>query len=166
MQNAAFPDRPEGNRFLLVSGSKATAQRLHQLAANFTAVPNEIWDMKRPGLTPEIRWTLLFLARETIGKAFLQGGSPYDFASVSWDRWMEALELQTIAEVQARLAHMEKMGLIEIQPGNSGARGHESTRCRLRWANGGQPAAKAYKAVNRKQDSNRKNRPGDKGIPR
>ena len=119
------------------------------LTANFTEVPNEIWDLQLPGLTTEIRWTLLFLARETIGRAFERGGSPYDFAIIPWERWMEALNLPSAGEVKERLARMEAMGLIEIPAGDPGSKDGQSIAYRLRWVNGGQPVPRTFHQVSR-----------------
>lgn len=146
MANAANNDQPRDNH-----RPDAWPQSFPPLAANFTEVPNEIWDLKMPGLTPELRWTLLFVARETVGRALERGGSPYDFAVIPWDRWLDALDLSSIQVAKERLAKMEAMGLIEILGAESGGGNGQSQAYRLRWVNGGKPAPRTYRPVNRGQ---------------
>lgn len=117
------------------------------LTANFTQSPNEIVDLKLPGLTSDLRWTLHVLSRETIGVAYLRGGSPYDFWVIPWTRWMELLELRSINAVKSRLARLEELGLIEVQLGERGPWGTTPNRYRLRWANDGQPASRTFHGV-------------------
>jgi 5-methylcytosine-specific restriction enzyme subunit McrC len=117
------------------------------LVSNFTQCPNEIIDLKLPGLTSELRWTLIVLARETIGDAYQRGGSPYDFKVIPWARWMDLLELRSVNAVKTRLARLEDMGLIEVQLGGSGPMGSLPNRYRLRWANDGRAASRVFHAV-------------------
>ena len=128
------------------------------LSGNFTMVPNEIWTLQMPGLTPELRWTLVSLTRETVGEAYRRGGSPYDFAPISWTRWMKVLDVKDRNTVRTRLARLEELGLIEVQPGGQGALGSTANAYRLRWANGGQPAPRTLNAVvqRRQRDIHRK----------
>jgi len=119
------------------------------LTANFTQSPNEIVDLKLSGLTSDLRWTLHVLCRETIGVAYLRGGSPYDFWGISWPRWLELLDLQSVNAAKTRLARLEALGLIEVQPGERGPWGTLPNRYRLRWANDGQAASRIFHAVMR-----------------
>lgn len=146
MANAANNDQPRDNH-----RPEAAPHSFPPLAANFTEVPNEIWDLKMPGLTPEIRWTLLFVARETVGRALERGGSPYDFAVISWERWLDGLDLPSIPVVKERLAKMEAMGLIEILGDRPGAENGQGRACRLRWVNGGKPAPRTLRQMHRGQ---------------
>lgn len=127
------------------------SQPIHHLMANFTEVPNEIWDLELPGLTTEIRWTLLFLARETIGRAFERGGSPYDFVVIPWERWMKALDLLSEEEVQERLTRMEALGLIDVLASGPGSSEVQSNAYQLRWENDGQRVPRTYHPVSRSQ---------------
>jgi hypothetical protein len=122
-------------------------QGFRPLVSNFTQSPNEIVDLKLPGLTSDLRWTLHVLARETIGDAYQRGGSLYDFKAISWVRWMDLLELRSVNAVKARLARLEEMGLIEVQPGGPGPMGSLPNRYRLRWANDGRAASRIFHAV-------------------
>ena len=134
-------------RLKMQSNPPAGFNGFHALTANFTQVPNEIWDMKVPGLTYDLRWTLATLARVTIGEAYRRGGSPYDFFSIPWSQWMEMLDLKTVNAVKNRLARMEAMGIIEIQQGTRGSWGTTPNRYRLRWDNDGQAASRAFHQV-------------------
>ena len=129
------------------SGTPCAFQGFRPLVANFTQSPNEIVDLKLPGLTSDLRWTLHVLARETIGDAYQRGGSPYDFKAISWARWMDLLELRSINAVKARLARLEELGLIEVQPRECGVRGALANRYRLRWANDGQATSRIFHAA-------------------
>lgn len=129
------------------SGTPCAFHGFRPLVANFTQSPNEIVDLKLPGLTSDLRWTLHVLARETVGDAYQRGGSPYDFKAISWARWMDLLELRSINAVKARLARLEELGLIEVQPREGGVRGALANRYRLRWANDGQAASRIFHAA-------------------
>ena len=98
---------------------------------------NEIWDLRRHGLNKDLRFTLLAVARETVGEAAQRGSSTCDFVAVSWGRWMERLELRSINAVKARMARLEEMGLVEVLYGECGPMGATAPRFRLRWADGG-----------------------------
>ena len=98
---------------------------------------NEIWDLQGYGLNKDLRFTLLAVARETVGEAIQRGSSTCDFVPVSWPRWMERLELRSINAVKARMARLEAMGLVEVLNGACGPRGATAPRFRLRWAPGG-----------------------------
>jgi len=139
------------------------------LTANFTQLPNEIVDIKMPGLTDTLRYTLIVLGRETIGKAYCRGGSPYDFFPIPWSRWMELLMVQDRNTVRARLARLEEMGLIEVRPGDRGAWGTTSNAYRLRWLNDGRAVPCTFKAVSerrtRAMDRKREARSGDGQQP-
>lgn len=150
MENAASNDQPRDNQRKGAEPAGAP-QSFPPLTANFTEVPNEIWDLRMPGLTPEIRWTLLFVARETVGRALERGGSPYDFAVVPWDRWLDVLDLPSTRMVKERLAKMEAMGLIETRGGDEGGGSGQGVACRLRWVDGGKPTPRTYRPVNRGQ---------------
>jgi len=128
-------------------GSAKSFQGFRPLTANFTQVPNEIWDIDLPGLTEELRWTLATLARETIGEAYRRGGSPYDPIAISWLRWMNILRVQNRNTVRNRLARAEALGLIEIIPGERGEWGTTANRYRLRWENDGEAAPRAFHGV-------------------
>ena len=129
------------------SGTPCAFRGFRPLVANFTQSPNEIVDLKLPGLTSDLRWTLHVLARETVGDAYQRGGSPYDFKAISWARWMDLLELRSINAAKARLARLEELGLIEVQPRECGMRGALANRYRLRWANDGLAASRVFHAA-------------------
>lgn len=124
-------------------------QGFRQLTANFTQVPNELWDLRMPGLSLELRWTLLALTRVTVGEAYRRGGSAYDFIPIPWARWMDMLELQTVNAVKNRLARAEELGLIEVLPGTRGAGGTTPNHYRLRWVHDGHAASRAFHAAMR-----------------
>ena len=147
--------------------SESAFRGFRSLTANFTQVPNEIWDMELPGLTEELRWTLAALARETVGEAYRRGGSPYDPIAISWSRWMDILRVQNRNTVRNRLARLEALGLIEVQPGERGEWGTTANRYRLRWENDGEAASRTFHAVlrTRQREMTRKQESRTGGNP-
>jgi hypothetical protein len=98
-------------------------------------------------LTDQLRWTLLVAEKEILGDASQRGAMPCDFKPISWARWMELLELQSLNAAKTRLARLEAMGLLEVQPGQRGLSGTTPNRYRLRWANDWQAATRTFHAV-------------------
>jgi hypothetical protein len=111
----------------------------------------EILRLKLPGLTGQLRWTLQVVAAEVNEGACQRSNSPSGFTPVSWGRWMELLQLQSLNAVKARLARLEAMGLIEVQLGTRGPWGTNPNSYRLRWASDGRPFTRAFGAVLRGQ---------------
>jgi hypothetical protein len=104
-----------------------------RLTGNFIRFPSEIIYLRLPGLTLELHWTLIILVGETVGVAHLRGLDPHEFFPITWARWMDCLELQTVNAVRVRLAKLEAMGLIEVLPGRRGPSGSSPYRFRVRW---------------------------------
>ena len=100
-----------------------------------TVDPNEavaeIWDLRLPGLTDEIRWTLETLKRELAIEAYRWGGSPSAFLPISWARWKELLAVSSKNAAKTRLARLEKLGLIEVLPSERGSWGSSLNGYRL-----------------------------------
>jgi len=100
-----------------------------------TADPNQAdadtWDLRRPGLTDEIRWTLAALKRELAIEAYRWGGSPTAFLPISWARWKEMLAVNSTNAAKTRLARLEKLGLIEVLPSERGSWGSSLNGYRL-----------------------------------
>ena len=119
------------------SAPGASFQGFSSPAGNLAQLFNEIWDLQCYGLNKDLRFTLLAVARETVGEASQRGHSICDFAAVSWARWMERLEVSSINTAKARMARLVEMGLVEVLPGEYGPRGGMAPRFRLRWAHGG-----------------------------
>jgi hypothetical protein len=112
-----------------------------------TADPNQAvedtWDLQRPGLTDEIRWTLAALKRELAIEAFRWGGSPTAFLPISWARWKELLAVNSKNAAKTRLARLEKLGLVEILASERGSWGSSLNGYRLGTGDG----TKAFQAV-------------------
>ena len=124
----------------------------------------EIMRLKLPGLTGQLRWTLQVVAAEVKEGACQRSSTPSDFTPVSWGRWMELLQLQSLNAVKARLARLEAMGLIEVQLGSRGPWGTTPNSYRLRWASEDRPVTRAFDAAVRgraRQDGMEEQQPSD-----
>jgi hypothetical protein len=77
-------------------------------------------ELELPGLTDELRWTWLTLREEIAVEAARWGDSPTYFLPISWARWKEILGINSINAIKTRLARLEDLGLIEVQPSECG----------------------------------------------
>jgi hypothetical protein len=95
----------------------------------------EIGELQLPGLTDELRYTWLALKEEIAIEASRWGGSPTYFLPISWARWKEMLGINSLNAIKTRLARLEDLGLIEVQPAERGSWGTSLNCYRLRVEN-------------------------------
>ena len=128
-----FPTQAEERS---ASSTGGYPKRSGPLLATTTAESvKELGELELPGLTDELRWTWLALREEIAVEAARWGGSPTYFLPISWARWKELLGITSINAIKTRLARLEELGLIEVQPSECGPGGCSPNAFRLRVEN-------------------------------